>query len=211
MKKKNVTLLTMAALCFALAGCSNGNSNAGVTSGEETELVESNTEANTEETTEETTEEGDSEETNNEEIVDGESEETEPSGDIQEEKLLEGIYAQITESVELDAPIIAPDTYITNSYGIDVSLLEEYVFSMSEASTSAECIIMIKVGDEVTTDEICEKLEQWKEYREQELEDYLPEQYNLVNESEINCEGEYVWLVISANSQSILDIISDNL
>lgn len=127
-----------------------------------------------------------------------------------EPKSFEEIYGIITESVELDAPMVVTEPYIMNAYGIDASTLDEYVFSLSESSISAETVILINAGS-ADADDIVDKLTTWKEYREAELQDYLPEQYSLVADSEVTRQGNYIWLVISGNSKQILEIINSNL
>ena len=49
----------------------------------------------------------------------------------QETKTVNEIYQEITEQVSLESPVCMDDDFISNYYGIDVSTLEEYVFSMS--------------------------------------------------------------------------------
>ena len=42
-----------------------------------------------------------------------------------------------------------------------------------------------------------------------EMQDYLPEQFEIVDKSSVKSKGNYVYLVISGQADSILQIIED--
>ena len=47
--------------------------------------------------------------------------------------------------------------------------------------------------------------------KKNEMENYIPEQFAIVEESKVQTKGNYVWLVISENAKTITDIIENNL
>ena len=129
----------------------------------------------------------------------------------QETKTVNEIYQEITEQVSLESPACMKDDFISNYYGIDVSTLEEYVFSMSEDATQAETVVLMKAKDGADTGEIVSALETVVDEKKNEMENYLPEQFEIVEKSEVKTRDRYVWLVISQQADAITDIIEKDL
>ena len=124
---------------------------------------------------------------------------------------LNSIYNTISSSVSLVSPMEPTEDFIFNYYGIDVSMLNDYLFVMSEDATSAETIIILDAANEEDAASYAELLETLVSDKELELQDYLPEEYAITHDSEVVTDGNYVWLVISHNRDSIVDIIENNL
>lgn len=133
------------------------------------------------------------------------------ASEVQETKTVNEIYQEITEQVSLESPVCMDDDFISNYYGIDVSTLEEYVFSMSEDATQAETVVLMKAKDGADTGEIVSALETVVDEKKNEMENYLPEQFEIVEKSEVKTRDRYVWLVISQQADAITDIIEKDL
>ena len=133
------------------------------------------------------------------------------ASEVQETKTVNEIYQEITEQVSLESPVCMDDDFISNYYGIDVSTLEEYVFSMSEDATQAETVVLMKAKDGADTGEIVSALETVVDEKKNEMENYLPEQFEIVEKSEVKTRDRYVWLVISQQADAITDIIEKYL
>ena len=128
-----------------------------------------------------------------------------------EAKAITEIYEEITQKVTLYSPFCWDDEFISNYYGIDVSSLEEYVFSMSEDATSAETIIIMKAKDAASISGLSDCLQVVVDEKKNEMENYLPEQFEIVEKSSIQTKNNYVWLVISENADTITKIIEDSI
>lgn len=128
---------------------------------------------------------------------------------VQEDKKInvQEIYNTITQMVTLNSPMIVPDDFISNYYGIDVSTLEEYVFSMSEAAISAETIVLLKAKDGVSTEDLAACLQVVIDQKKSEMENYLPDQFQIVERSSVQIKDRYVYLVISEQADAISQII----
>lgn len=124
---------------------------------------------------------------------------------------LADIYAQIQDEVELVSPMEPGADFIYNFFGIEVSEYEEYVFEMSDDPVSAEAIIMVRTNGSDQTDSAKASLESYLEEKGLELQDYLPEEYDIVADSEVVIKGDYVYLVVSHNASDITAIIENNL
>lgn len=141
--------------------------------------------------------------------VQGESTE-EGSGqeaDAGEQASVEDMYKEIEQNVELISPVPMGDAFITNYYGIEPEKLEEYVFVMSEEATSAETVVIMKVKDEGDVEAMCSALQVVVDEKRSEMQDYLPEQFEIVDKSSVKSKGNYVYLVISEHADSILQLI----
>lgn len=196
-KSKMWARLLTAGLCvFMLAGCgANGtdSSTESASSGEEqtievetqtTEAETMVTEATVEETTTETEEEGIS---------------------------VSEIYEKITGEITLNSPMEMDSDFLYNYYGIDTETLDEYVFSISETAISAETVAIFKVSDESQIESITASLETVLNEKRDEMRDYLPDQFNIVDKSSVETSGQYVWLVISESADDIKKIIEDSI
>lgn len=128
-----------------------------------------------------------------------------------EAKAIADIYDEITQSVTLYSPFCWDEEFISNYYGIDVTSLEEYVFSMSEDATSAETIIIMKAKDTASVSGLSDCLQMVVDEKKNEMENYLPEQFEIVAKSSVQTKDNYVWLVISENADAITKIIEDSI
>lgn len=220
---RNYMAVLAAAVCL-MAGCGQKETTVTATTAVETvettqETVSEETESTTEETTaavesetmkeEETTQE----ETTQEETTQAEStqEEMAQEAETAAGKTVSEIYDEITSQVELVQPMLVPDDFISSYYGIDLSALEEYVFSMSETAISAETVAILKAKEGVDPESLTSALQLVIDQKRAEMENYLPEQFQIVDASSVRVKGSYVYLVISENEASIVKIIEDGL
>ena len=103
------------------------------------------------------------------------------------------------------------DEFVSNYYGIDAASLEEYVFSMSEDAAQAETIIIMKVRNTDDIGRLTDDLQTVVDEKKNEMENYIPEQFAIVEKSKVQTKNNYVWLVISDNAEAITDIIEGGL
>jgi hypothetical protein len=171
------------------------------TAAEETEATEESTEESSEEETteEETTEEETTEEETTAEETQAQAAGAEPSD----------IYSQVTGL--LPGMITVDANYIANYYGIDASQLEDYVFAMAEDVTKADTVAILKAKDPSSVAALAEQLRAVQQQKAQELQDYMPEQYQVVAASAVKTVGKYVYLVMSSNASAIEQTITSNI
>lgn len=155
-----------------------------------------------------------------EEVESGDSEAQQVTEETPEEEAAEGeketlsiaeVYEKIGAEVSLQSPECMDDDFISNYYGLDTALLEEYVFSISSDAAQAETVIIAKVKDVSDTEAVAESLQSVMEDKKAEMENYIPEQFAIVEKSEVVIKDNYVWLVISENKDSITSVIENNL
>ena len=126
-------------------------------------------------------------------------------------KPVQEIYEEIAQGVELHSPVPMADSFISNYYGINPAKLEEYVFVMSEEATSAETVAIMKVKEEGDVESIKAALQVLVDEKRGEMEDYLPDQFEIVDKSEVKTKGNYVYLVISEQADAITKIIENGI
>lgn len=130
---------------------------------------------------------------------------------VQTAKTVSEIYQEIEQTVSLQSPQCMDEDFILNYYDIDTVSLEEYVFSMSEDAAQAEMIIIMKVKSTEDLNTYADGLQTIVEDKKEEMEDYIPEQYAIVEKSKVQTKDPYLWLVISENADQIIDIIENGL
>lgn len=126
-------------------------------------------------------------------------------------KSVNEIYQEIEGKVELHSMVSMPDEFITNYYGVDTDALEEYIFAMSEDAVSAETVIIMKAKDSEKIDGLTTALQMVIDEKKAEMENYLPEQYDIVSKSDVKVSGAYVYLVISDHADQIQNIIQNEI
>lgn len=149
-------------------------------------------------------------ETDSSEVISADTQVEDPAGgEVTPEtaKSCEEIYEEIAASVELQSPMIVPEAFVAN-YGIDFSSIEDYIFVMSELSTSVETVAVFKSGDEASRESVSAALQTFADGKRAEMENYLPEQFDIVDRSSVKTSGDYVYLVISENAEAIEEIIA---
>ncbi len=122
-------------------------------------------------------------------------------------KSCEEIYEEIAASVELQSPMVVPEAFAAN-YGIDFSSIDDYIFVMSEMSTSVETVAVFKSEDAAARESVSAALQTFADGKRAEMENYLPEQFDIVDRSSVKTSGDYVYLVISENAEAIEEIIA---
>lgn len=134
------------------------------------------------------------------------------STDVSAAVSVQEVYDEITQAVSLASPVCMDDEFILNYYGIDAAAdLEEYVFSMSEDAAKAETVVVMKAKEGADLDALADSLQVVVDEKKLEMENYLPEQYAIVEKSKVQTKENYVWLVISEQADAILDIIESKL
>lgn len=133
------------------------------------------------------------------------------SANAENKKTLNEIYQEIEQTISLQSPQCMDDDFISNYYGIDTASLEEYVFSMSEDAAQAETIIIMKVKNTDDLPALTDSLQTVVDDKKNEMENYIPEQFAIVEKSTVQTKDNYIWLVISDNADAIIDIIESGL
>ena len=124
---------------------------------------------------------------------------------------LEDLYNVIAESVSLPEMYFADADFMLNYYGIDASKLEDYIFASCLDSTSVDSIILIRLKDEASANEVVDGLNMVLEQMNAEMENYNPEANELVKGAKVRRNGKNIDLIIHKDCNTILSIIDSTL
>ncbi len=117
------------------------------------------------------------------------------------------LYEDLEKNVEFEQTFEAPEEYVENAFGITSDMYEDSVIYIADSELSACTVAILKTTDKDNMETLIELLKTYKTSKEDELEDYLPEQYDLVKDSKVVTKGEYVYLVISDKASEITKFI----
>ncbi len=126
-------------------------------------------------------------------------------------RALTEVYDRMCAEVELPAMIQMEDDYIINYYGVDISTLEEYIFVNAEDALLAETIIMVKVKEGGSTEAVTKLMENLVRDKKAQMQDYLPEQFKIVEKSEIVTKGNYAYLIMSSKQTELSKIAAEEI
>ena len=134
------------------------------------------------------------------------------SSNTQSEALLPTqIYENIKSGYELPDMYEADADWLMNYYGIDASVLDDYVFAEGD-EVHADRVIILKVKDEADIPPVQEKLEALLgQLQSPEMLSYLPEQADMIKEGSVKKQGDVLYLVISPDADGIEKVIVDGL
>ncbi|MEA4822591.1 MAG: DUF4358 domain-containing protein [Clostridiaceae bacterium] len=116
------------------------------------------------------------------------------------------IYASIESAGLLPEMLTLDNDYIQNYYAIDLSSVDEHVFSIASDVVRADTVILLRVTGDKTA--VKDALTLILNQKLAEMENYLPEQYQIVKKSSVVVNGDLVSLVISPDRDAIYDIIN---
>ncbi len=121
------------------------------------------------------------------------------------------VYNSIVSSVELEPMFENDDDYLYNYYGIDASLLEEYVFVEAQDGLKVETVVLLKVNEDSEVTSLRENLENIVSQRKGAMNNYIPEEYDIACNAVIDASGNFIYLVMSENVDEIVKIIDSYL
>lgn len=129
-----------------------------------------------------------------------------PEENVSESFTLSDILDKINNSVEMsgDMMTLSADDLV-DYYGIESTDVASCAVSQDMCGYLDE-IIMIEAADESSVANIETALNDYLEYKKEEMKSYLPEQYNVLTKCNVNVDGLYVSLFISASAGEINEI-----
>ena len=94
---------------------------------------------------------------------------------------------------------------ITESCGLDFSLLSEYSLNDPMMNVHAHMLYVAKVKDEADVPAVEEAFSKRLELMQDIFSTYLPAQYDLAMAGQVVTNGKYVLMVVSNDSQAVVD------
>ena len=128
-------------------------------------------------------------------------------GEVTASKPLNDIYADITAEVTLPELLELNETDLYTYVGIPAEAYTEGVALIPTDAVSGDMFFLFHATDEASMETLKTKLNDFREQKLNEMNNYQQAEYDKINASSITVKGDYIWLVVSDESERILSII----
>ena len=127
---------------------------------------------------------------------------------------LQKVMTEITASVTLptnDMMTLTDVSKLMDYYGISADDVESFAVQMNSSGVEQDEIVMIKGKDSAAAERIREALQRRLDSKANQMKNYLPEQYDIIEDCEVDVEGNYVTLFISEFDDEMDNIFESHL
>lgn len=133
------------------------------------------------------------------------------SGTMEVTESVNDIYSDIQSKVTLEPMYENDGDYIYNYYGIDSTHLEEFVFAEAQDGLKVDTVVLLKVNEDEDVDTVKESLNTVIEQKKNTMNNYIPEQYDIACNAVLESQGNFVYLIISADVENIKAVVDSYL
>lgn len=123
----------------------------------------------------------------------------------------EAIFAEIESEVGVTEYNVLNASYIENYYGIDMETLDEYYCIAPKNLSDVDTVLIFKVREGQSAETLKKAVEAVRTQKLDEMRDYMPQQYKVMEKSKVVVDGNYVYLVISEKAAEIESIIEKHI
>ena len=121
------------------------------------------------------------------------------------------VMEEMREAHPIQGSLQLTDTDMLNFYGIDTDTLESYSAEMAADGITANEVVLVKAKDEESAKTVETKLQNRLDARRNEFKNYLPDQYAVVEKSEVKRDGVYVRLIMSPYQDELAELYDSRL
>jgi hypothetical protein len=126
-------------------------------------------------------------------------------------KSVNDIYTEITQKVSLPDMLDLNPTDLANYTGIESELYSEGTAHIPVSATLGDMILIFKAKDAASLETLRSEIDAYRSQKLDEMNNYIPAEYDKIKASEISSKGLYIWLVVSDDAETILGVINDNI
>lgn len=116
------------------------------------------------------------------------------------------VMSALLEKAPISGSLELSEADMLNFYGIQADQMEAFSAQLAADGITANEIVLVKAVDEESAEAVEDKLENRLEARRNEFNSYLPDQYAVVEESEVQRDGVYVSLIISPQQDALTEL-----
>lgn len=131
--------------------------------------------------------------------------------DVTAAKPLSEIYSDIEKKVALPDMLDLNQSDLVSFMGIKEELYTEAAAHIPIDAVLGDMILIFKAADETAFEDLKTKVERYRSQKLSEMENYIPSEYEKIDQSEIVEKGLYLWLVVSDDADAILLVINENI
>lgn len=116
------------------------------------------------------------------------------------------VMSALLEKAPIEGSIQLTEDDMLNFYGIEGDKMEAFAADLAADGITAKEIVLVKAKDEDSAKDVETKLQNRLEARRNEFNNYLPDQYAIVEKSEVKRDGVYVRLIISPQQEELVEL-----
>lgn len=120
-----------------------------------------------------------------------------------EEISVQSVMDEMLSQAEIQDPLVLSESDMLDFFGIKSENMSEFAAVTCANGISAQEIVLIKAVNEECAEIIEEKLENRLENRKAEFENYLPDQYDILTECEVEQEDVYVCMILHPEHEKL--------
>lgn len=111
---------------------------------------------------------------------------------------------KIKQSVDISNLKKVDGEKLLKLYGINPDEIDEFILYIASTNIEADEVAIFKVKDEKDANSIKDKIQERVEGQLEDFKDYLPIEYDLLENHIIKCNGRYILFVVSDKAENIL-------
>lgn len=119
---------------------------------------------------------------------------------------VQSVLDEMLTKAEVEEPLILTEGDMLDFFGIKGEDMAEFAAVTCSNGISAQEIVLVKAVNESSAEAIEEKLENRLENRMAEFKDYLPEQYDILTECDVEQEGVYVCMILHPQHEMLEEL-----
>lgn len=124
---------------------------------------------------------------------------------------VKAVMADMLEQYPIQDGMELSESDLLNFYGIQAEQVDDFAAALAADGITANEIVLIKAKDEDSAAEVETKLQNRLDARRNELNGYQPDQYEIVEKSEVKRDGVYVRLIISPQQDALVELYNGYL
>ncbi|MCR5635898.1 MAG: DUF4358 domain-containing protein [Clostridiales bacterium] len=123
---------------------------------------------------------------------------------------LKAIMQSIKDQVTLsdDMMTVSDSSKLLDYYGIDSATVKDFQVMMNSSGVEQDEIVMIEAVDEDSANTISEKLNARLEDKKNQMKNYLPDQYAMLQKCSVERKGLYVYMFLSDDAKTMESIFN---
>lgn len=120
---------------------------------------------------------------------------------------LNEVLSEMESKLTINSPLkVDTEDDLVTIYGIDAADVKQYAGMYSGTGINADEIMMVEAIDSAAAGRVKEKLEKRYQDKENEAVQYLPDQYDIIEQGEVRVNGNFVSLLVAQDSKTLFSI-----
>ncbi|WP_053955375.1 DUF4358 domain-containing protein [Inediibacterium massiliense] len=120
---------------------------------------------------------------------------------------IEDINQKINQEVDLSSMVKGDMEQLEKLYDIEKEKVDSFVLYTASTNIKADEIAIVKVKDSNDIEKVQEAFQNRIDKQSKAFQDYLPEEYFLIENHVLKNNGEYIIFIISKDTQKIEEIV----